>query len=651
MKKFNSFLVLVFALLTTQWANAQCTGTISSQGSGASYTFTSTNPTSGMQMHSWDFGDGTYGSGQTATHTYSASGSYSVIAYFGDSINLCTDIDTLIIMATVPVGSSCSAAFTTSGSSPSFTFTPTGTPTAPPGYYSYDWNFGDGSVAWGNNNPSHTYAANGTYTVTCILNDSIWCSDTVTSTVVVTGISMGNCNADFTFTDSLGIYYFNASYPTASSSYVWLLSNGTTYGGSSPAVSISFPGTYVMCLTITDSLNSCMNDTCITFTVLQSGGITCDASFSSTNQGYTYSFTPNTPNTSAAYYWDFGDGSSSTAMSPTHTYATGGNYSVVCSMGVPSSCSDSSLMTINVTTIPTSGTISGVINMGNSYADNGVVFLIAYDTNGILTLVDTTYIDSFGMYFFGNVPFGTYLVKAALSPSSINFTSYLPSYYASGSMGVLLWSNASDAVLNTPYLNNIDIELVAGTNSGGPAFIGGFVNQGANKTGDPISDINIIVYDQNNTPVAYTYSNNQGTFQISNLPFGTYTVYPEVEGRTTTPLNVTLSAGNPGVDEIGVIVNSSTVEVGLTTGIATTAEFTGLNLYPNPVLNELTIDLGELITGEATFSIIDVTGKVIQSISQSGTNVLKMNTSSLNEGIYILNIQHNGQISNYKFVK
>ncbi len=573
MKKINSFLLLAFALLTTQWASAQCTGTISASNSGATFTFTSTNPTSLQQYHSWDFGDGTYGSGQTSSHTYTTAGSYAVIAYFGDSINMCGDVDSLSIIVPPISGSSCTAAFMISGSSPSFTFTPTGTPTAPPGYYSYDWDFGDGSVAWGTNTPSHTYTANGTYNVTCIFMDSIWCSDTVTNTVVVTGI----------------------------------------------------------------------------------GGTNCDASFTYTNQGNTYSFVPNTPSATLPYFWDFGDGNTSTSASPTHVYSSGGTFHVLCTIGTPiSPCFDTSYATITIAGGPAFGSISGVIDMGSTYADAGVVFLITLDSNGILSMVDTTQIDSLGMYYFSNVVYGNYLVKAALSPNSGNFTNYLPTYHGGTPAlpgGALLWSNANNLLLNMPYLNNIDIALVAGTNSGGPGFIGGSVSQGANKTGDPISDINIMVYDQNNNPVAYTYSNNQGTFQISNLPFGTYTVYPEVQGRVTSPLVVTLTASTPGTSEIGVTVNSTTVDVGITTGISPSVAFTGLKLYPNPVLNELTIDLGEQISGEATFTLIDVTGKVIQTVSQSGTNVLKMNTSNLNEGIYILNIQNNGNISNYKFVK
>ena len=728
MKQFNSFLVLVFALLTTQWASAQCTGTISSSGSGATFTFTSTNPTSAQQYHSWDFGDGTYGSGQTTSHTYSSTGSYTVTAYFGDSINMCSDIDTLLINAIVSGGSTCSAAFNVSGSSPSFTFTPTGTPTAPPGYYSYDWDFGDGTIVYGNNNPTHTYTANGTYTVMCTFYDSIWCTDSAVTTVVVTGAGAATCNSTFTYvdnngtvtftpthpfptaiyswnfgdgtsssaqnpihtyasggtynvwfqisepngcfdsilvsiqvgsiptcdasfnvTDSLGVYHFVPNVLSPSISYTWILSNGAYYTTSQPVIPISTPGTYVMCLEILDSLTMCMDSSCVSFTVPPVSTPICDASFTSTNVGSTYTFTPNVLNPVAIYSWTFGDGSSSTAQIPTHTYTANGTYLVSCNRIIPNQCNDTIDTLITINNIPTTGSISGVINMGNTYADYGVVFLIAYDS-GLLSIIDTTLIDSMGMYFFSNIPFGTYLVKAALSPGSVNFASYLPSYYNSVA-SELLWSNASDVILSAPYLNNIDIDLIAGTNLGGPGFVGGLVSQGANKTGDPISDINVLIFDQNNNPVAYTYSDNTGSFQISNLGFGTYTVYPEVEGRITTSLDVVLSATNVGVNDIRIEVNTTTVEASIATGLGSELDLGNVRLFPNPVVNNLTVQFGKVMEGEMIISVLDVTGKLLSTSTKVGANEIEINTSNLQEGIYILTIENNGKVANYKFVK
>jgi PKD repeat protein len=83
-----------------------------------------------------------------------------------------------------------------------------------------------------------------------------------------------------------------------------------------------------------------------------------NASYSANLNGLTGSFVATstcTGCTSAAYYWDFGDGSGPvTGATATHTYANAGNY-VVCltAVGTTSSgnqCTDSTCTTINVTT-------------------------------------------------------------------------------------------------------------------------------------------------------------------------------------------------------------------------------------------------------------------------------------------------------------
>jgi PKD repeat protein len=656
MKKFNSILVLAIALLTSGWVNAQCTGTISASGSGAAFTFTSTNPTSAAQSHSWDFGDGMYGYGQTTTHTYAATGAYTVIAYFGDSLNLCGDIDTIVIQAVVTGGTTCSAAFNTTGTDPTFTFTPTGTPTAPPGYFSYSWDFGDGATNWSSLAPSHTYTANGTYNVQCILYDSIWCSDTVINTIVVTGVASTTCDGTFTSFDSNGTVIFVPSFPMAGATYAWSFGDGTSSTAQNPVHTYTASGAYTACLTISGPNGVCTDTFCDSILVTVGTGVTCDAAFTTTNSGANYQFTPNFPDPTATYSWSFGDGNSSTSANPSHTYTASGTYTVSCARVIPNACVDSSFTTVTINiSNPTNGIISGVVNMGNTYADQGVVFLITYDSNSILSAVDTTVIDSMGMYYFANVAYGTYLVKAALSPVSTDYANYLPSYHATSTSGALvgelLWAFATDVVLSTPYLNNIDIELVAGTNTGGPGFIGGLVSQGANKEGDPISDILILITDASGNPIAYEYSDNTGAFNVTGLAYGTYVVYPEVPGKTTTPITVVLSATQTGTDKIRVAVNTNTVDASIATGIAELPQFANISIYPNPVIDYLKIDLGNGLSGNVSVRVMDITGKVISLETVNSTGVVQINTSKFNTGIYLLSIENKGDTAIYRFIK
>lgn len=142
--------------------------------------FTYTAPTAGMDSVRWFFGDGGTSTVWNPTHVYAATGSYHVYvrvySYCGGDV---TGKD---------IGITCPAiatpAFTDAGGkTKTFTYTASTT-----GADSVLWRFGDGgtSNAW---SPTHTYAANGVYTV-CVTVWS-WCSrDSLCDTVHVSGLGV-----------------------------------------------------------------------------------------------------------------------------------------------------------------------------------------------------------------------------------------------------------------------------------------------------------------------------------------------------------------------------------------------------------------------------------------------------------------------------
>lgn len=88
---------------------------------------------------------------------------------------------------------------------------------------------------------------------------------------------------------------------------------------------------------------------------------------------YTYSVNANEvtfTNTSvnaSSYYWDFGDGDTSTAVSPVHTFSTTGNYNVsLVAYANPNTCQDSIAKTIVLTSAPGLKKSKGlIINQNN----------------------------------------------------------------------------------------------------------------------------------------------------------------------------------------------------------------------------------------------------------------------------------------------
>jgi PKD repeat protein len=135
---------------------------------------------------SWDFGDGTSGSGMTTTHVYAAAGSYTVLLTVTDeSGQRATSAATTLTIGTGAPTASFTFVVTAATSTVSFD---AGASTARGGstITTYTWLFGDGSSATTSNaTTSHVFAPGNTYSVKLTVTDSLGRSGTVTQSVTV----------------------------------------------------------------------------------------------------------------------------------------------------------------------------------------------------------------------------------------------------------------------------------------------------------------------------------------------------------------------------------------------------------------------------------------------------------------------------------
>lgn len=198
---------------------------------------------------------------------------------------------------------------------------------------SYAWNFGDGSTAT-TATATRTYAAAGTYTVSLTVTDNSGATNTKTQSVTVAP----NAVPVAAFTSSAT--QLAASFDAAGSSdpdgtlasYAWNFGDGTTGTGVSPSHTYPDDGTYQVALTVTDNSGATAQVTHpITVArpanVLPTAVMTHTEAFLKTSLDATGSSDPD--GTIAAYAWAFGDGTTGTGATTSHTYAADGTYDVV----------------------------------------------------------------------------------------------------------------------------------------------------------------------------------------------------------------------------------------------------------------------------------------------------------------------------------
>jgi immune inhibitor A len=142
-------------------------------------------------------------------------------------------------------------------------------------------------------------------------------------------------------------------------SYLWNFGdNGATSAETTPTYVYKASGTYQVKLTVTDGSGASVEKA---GTVTVSLPIPPVAGFTSTADDLKVTFTNTTTGGEGAmtYLWNFGDGQTSTALSPSHTYAAAGTYTVTLtvtdSLNVVSSKSSSLSVTDTVPLVASNG--------------------------------------------------------------------------------------------------------------------------------------------------------------------------------------------------------------------------------------------------------------------------------------------------------
>ena len=226
----------------------------------------------------------------------------------------------------------------------------------------WQWDFGDGGTSV-LQNPMHTYNSTGTFTVGLTVTNAQGSANirkadliqVVDLPIATFTRSAGSGDVPFTvaFTDvSIGL-------PT---DWAWSFGDGGTSTLQNPTHVYTLPGTYDVALTVTNVAGS---DTLtrtdyihVTVPMIEpgiqahplAGGSPLSVNFTDGSTGFGIS----------GWFWDFGDGFTSTAQNPQHLYTAAGSYTVGLTVTDQAGQSTSDHK-IHYITVYTSGSFQGII--------------------------------------------------------------------------------------------------------------------------------------------------------------------------------------------------------------------------------------------------------------------------------------------------
>ncbi|HIF15312.1 MAG TPA: PKD domain-containing protein, partial [Bacteroidetes bacterium] len=248
----------------------------------------------------------------------------------------------------------------------------------------WTWDFGNGTGATGSDplqhkNPSATYSTSGSYHVSLTVTDG-----TDSQTVTKSNFIVANPKPTALFTSltpmegclPLNIQFQDASSsPVGIASWLWDFGDGNSDTIPNPIYNYTLPGNYPITLIVKDSVG------CQSFYVHPTGvqASTSTANFSASSTAFctfpaNISFNNLSSGTGViSAFWDFGDGNTSTALMPNHTYTDTGLFSISLMIEDASGCRDTMIRDKYI--VVNTPIASFNINTNDTCVDSDITFI------------------------------------------------------------------------------------------------------------------------------------------------------------------------------------------------------------------------------------------------------------------------------------
>ena len=252
----------------------------------------------------------------------------------------------------------------------------------PVGTTTYTWALGDGTSTSGNN-PSHCYSNNSlsakTFDVTVSATTNYGtkqCSSSLTQNAMVTVYPLPIAEFDFSPINpnvlNPSVDFMNMS--QGGSVWNWNFGDGGTSTQFQPNYTYYNPGVYTVTLSVTGPGGQDIQIQQLIIEVYQVPSAFFTVSPSTV-------FIPNQPvlfynlsNFASSYFWDFGDGNTSTDEFPQHFYTQTGVYDIMLIASTPNNCIDTFILSSGVEALSEGGIQIPNAFSPNSSGSNGGLF-------------------------------------------------------------------------------------------------------------------------------------------------------------------------------------------------------------------------------------------------------------------------------------
>ena len=234
-------------------SNAPPSAAFTSSCSGVDCSFIdgSSDPDGTVVTWAWSFGDGDSSAEPSPDHTYSGDGTYTVGLTVTDDGGASTSTSRSVTVGGENTSPTADFSSTCSGLTCQLT---DGSADSDGEVAAWSWAFGDGEIST-ERNPSHGYAAAGTYTVALTVTDDRGATGSTSREISVTAANSPPTAAFSSSCGGLTCAFTDASTDSdgSVSGWHWTFGDGGTSTARNPSRTYAAAGTYQVTLTVTDN--------------------------------------------------------------------------------------------------------------------------------------------------------------------------------------------------------------------------------------------------------------------------------------------------------------------------------------------------------------------------------------------------------------
>lgn len=256
-------------------------------------------------------------------------------------------------------------------------------------------------------------------------------------------------------------------------------------------------------------------------------------------------------------------------------------------------------------------------------------------------------LDTYGYYNFEHPLEGGYVIQAMLAPGQDNPRGFVPTYYGQTTS----WITASRAYTPATTQQHYYIALMNGKDVSGDGSVQGRLTD----NGQPVANAVIYLSDDNGSEIfASTRTAADGSYSFG-LREGVYGARVEMFGYVSEINRFVISAENMDAINENFAISGRNIRAEGSTSITDAGMSAAqMVLFPNPVQDQISIDVTADLAETLKFEVISVTGALVMEYSQhvsNGKTLVQIPVSYLEKGFYTVRISGNATSGVLTFIK